>query len=78
MQQLEDKLESPDADFFLHQLFLQGLPANVRMVLASVDTSIDVNKLAQIADKIKEVVTSTVSAVSNTRITAAILDSSEV
>ena len=48
MQQLlGDKLgTSADANFFLCQLFLQWLPPNVRMVLTSADTFLDMNKLA--------------------------------
>lgn len=62
MQQLlGDKVT--DASF-LRELFLQRLPANVRMVLASSDTT-DLDKLAQFADKIVEVATPVqVSAVS--------------
>ena len=48
MQQLlGDKFgTSSDANSFVRELFLQRLPSNVRMVLASMDTSIDLNKLA--------------------------------
>ena len=54
MQQLlGDKASSTDASF-LCELFLQRLPPNVRMVLASSDTT-DLEKLAQLADKIVEV-----------------------
>ena len=51
---------------FVRELFLQRLPSNVRMVLASArpDTSID--ELAQMADKIVEVATPSVSAVTTT------------
>ena len=42
-------------DAFLKQLFLQRLPANVQMVLASADPSTDLPKLAEMADKINEV-----------------------
>ncbi len=48
-------------DSFLRELFLQRLPANVRMVLASADTSLS---LAELADKVMEVVTTTVAATS--------------
>ena len=66
MQQLlGDKLgTSADANFFLHELFLQRLPCNVRMVLASADTSLDLSKLADMADKVMEVVTPTVASIS--------------
>ena len=65
MQQLlGDKLStSTDAVAFLRELFLQRLPANVRMVLASIDSTQDINKLADMADKIMEVSIPAVSAV---------------
>ncbi len=44
------------------ELFLQRLPANVRMVLASADTSLSLDKVAELADKVMEVVTTTVAA----------------
>ena len=57
MQQLlGDHLPTPD-HAFLKELFLQRLPANVRMVLASADPSTDLPKLAEMADKIIEVAT---------------------
>ena len=70
MQQLlGDKLATaPDANSFLHELFLQRLPANVRMVLASADTSMDLGKLADMADKVMEVATPTVAALSDTNL----------
>jgi len=46
---------------FLRELFLQRLLANVRMILASGDALMDLNKLADTADKIMEVFTSSVS-----------------
>ena len=66
MQQLPgDKLGTlADANSFLRELFLQRLPPNVRMVLASADTSLDLSKLADMADKVMEVVTPTVASIS--------------
>ena len=51
MQQLlGDKVgTSADVNVFLRELLLQRLPANVRMVLASTDASMDLNKLADMA-----------------------------
>ena len=46
---------------FLKELFLQRLPANVRIVLASADDATDLQKLADMADKIVEVATPTVA-----------------
>ena len=48
----------------LRELFLQRLPLNVHMVLASADTSLDLSKLADMADKVMEVVTPTVASTS--------------
>lgn len=69
MQQLlGDKLgTSDDANSFLRELFLQRLPPNVRMVLASTDLSMDLCKLADMADKVMEVATPIVAAVADTR-----------
>ena len=57
MQQLlGDKLgTSAEANSFLRELFLQRLPPNVRMVLASTDDTMDLSKLADMADKVMEV-----------------------
>ena len=49
---------------FLEELFLQRLRANVRIVIASADATTDLSKLADMADKIVEVATPTVAAVS--------------
>ena len=75
MQQLlGDQLGAfTNTNSFLRKLFLQRLLANVRMVLASADTATDLNKLADMADKVIEVSTPTFAAISNTR-----PDSSEV
>lgn len=50
---LGDKIAATDSSF-LRELFLLRLSQNVRMVLASSDTT-DLNKLAVLADKIAEV-----------------------
>ena len=69
MQQLlGDNLgTSADSTAFLRELFLQRLPANVRMVLASADPEMDLNRLADMADKVMDVATPSISAVSDTR-----------
>ena len=60
MQQLLGHHLGPTTD-----IFLQRLPANIRMVLASADATTDLPKLADMADKIMEVATpSTVAATS--------------
>ena len=65
MKQLlgENKLE----DRILRQLFLQRLPQNVHLILASSSDTVDLEQLAVIADKIIEVAPPpTVAACSNT------------
>ena len=52
---------------FLRELFLQRLPPNVRMVLASTGDSMDLNQLADIADKVMEVAVPTVATISEDR-----------
>ena len=57
--------DTPGADgSFLRELFLQRLPSNVRMVLASTRNDTPINDLAQLADKIMEVAIPEVAAVS--------------
>ena len=64
MQQLlGDKMGALTYSFFLRELFLLRLPANVRMVLASADVSMDLGKLADMADKVMEVAVPTVAAI---------------
>ena len=77
-QLLGDKLGGADANSFLRQLFLQRLPANVQMVLAPADASMELEQLADMADKVMEVATPTVSAASDIHTVAAIADNSEV
>ena len=48
---------------FLRELFLQCLPSNVCMVLASSGNSISLDQLAQLADGITDVATPTVASV---------------
>ena len=63
MQQLlGDKASSIDKSF-LRELFLQRLPGNIRMVLASTPDTTTIDDLAQLADKIMEVATPTIAAV---------------
>ena len=56
MQQLMGEKVNPTNTPILRELFSQGLPANVRMILASNDTK-DIEEMAQLADKIMEVAT---------------------
>ena len=71
MQQLlGDKTGAPDSDgTFLCELFLQRLPATVHMVLASTDESLTLDKLAELADKVMEVATPSVSATATPQVT---------
>ena len=69
MQQLlADKARETD-NAFICELFMQRLPANVRMVLASIPDTGNLDELAQLADKIMEVAIPsgpTIAAVSST------------
>ena len=57
--------DTPGADgAFLRELFLQCLPNNVRMVLASTRSDTPIDELAQLADKIIEVAVPQVTSVS--------------
>ena len=49
---------------FLRELFLQRLPPNVRMVLASTADTMDLNTLADMADKVIEVAHPSIAAIS--------------
>ena len=63
MQQLlGDKASSTDSTF-VRELFLQRLPATVRMVLASTPDTTSLEDLAQLADKIVEVAIPSLAAV---------------
>ena len=59
---LGDKANNTDGAF-LRELFLQRLPSNVRMVLASTPDNGNLEELTQLADKIVEVATPSVSSV---------------
>ena len=65
MQQLlGDKLgTSANSNSFLRELFPQRLPPNAIMVLASADTTMDLNKLVDMADKVIEVSTTRVASI---------------
>ena len=63
LQQLAGDTPSTDG-VFLRELFLQCLPTNVRMVLASTRGDTPIDELVQLADKIMEVAVPEVAAVS--------------
>ena len=63
MQQLlGDKATNTDAAF-MRELFLQRLPSNIRMVLASTPDTGNIEDLAQLADKVMEVAVPSVASV---------------
>ena len=64
MQQLLGDQAAEANQTFLRELFLQRLPANVRMVLACSDATMSIAALADMADKVMEVSTPTIAAVS--------------
>ena len=63
-QLLGDKASGID-NSLLRELFLQRLPPNVRMVLASTAEPVTLEALASLADKIMEVATPTVSTINH-------------
>ena len=62
MQQLLGERASTTDSTFLRELFLQRLPSNVRMVLASTNTTATLEELAELADKVVEVAAPAVAA----------------
>jgi hypothetical protein len=64
MQQLLGDRASTTDSTFLRELFLQRLPSNVRMVLASTKATATLEELAELADKVVEVAAPTVAATS--------------
>lgn len=63
IQQLLGEWASTTDGAFLRELFLQRLPNNVRMILASTSSTSTLDELAELADKIMDVVSPTVSGV---------------
>lgn len=70
MQQLLGDRPGVTDGSFLQELFLQRLPHNVRMVLASTPDSTSLDKLADMADKIMEVATPSVATTSTPTVAA--------
>lgn len=62
MQQLLGDHAGVTDSTFLRELFLQRLPPNVRMVLASTSATTSLEELAELADKIAEVAAPTIAA----------------
>lgn len=67
MEQLMGDKATIDNSFF-RELFLQRLPTNVRMILASTDSGKTLADLAQLADKVMEVAAPPISSVTTTRL----------
>ena len=63
LQQLAGNTPGADGAFLL-ELFLQQLPANVRVVLAFTRSDMPIDKIAQLADKIIKVIVPQVSSAS--------------
>ena len=68
-QLLGDKASTADPSF-LRGLFLQRLPPNVKMVLASTSETEDLEALASLADRVAEVATPTVSTIETSHLSA--------
>ena len=62
IQQLLGEHASTTDSTFIRELFLQRLPSNVRIILASTSTTSSLNELAELADKILDVSVPSVSA----------------
>lgn len=72
MQQLlGDKAASTDSSF-LRGLFLQRMPSNIRMVLASTADSISLEELATLADKVMDVAAPSIAAVGTPQTTTGV------
>ena len=65
MQQLLGERASTTDSTFLRELFLQRLPSNVCMVLASTADTTSLENLAELADRVVEVATPSVSSIRN-------------
>ena len=64
LRRMQQLLGERAADPVAEALFLQRLPSNVRMVLASTADTMDLNTLADMADKVVEVAHPSVAAIS--------------
>ncbi len=65
MQQLLGERASTTDSAFVHELFLQRLPNNVHMVLASTADTTSLDNLAELADKVVEVAAPPVAVIRN-------------
>ena len=70
MQQLlGDKAASTDSSF-IRELFLQRMPGNIRMVLASTADAVSLEELASLADKVMDVAAPSVAAITTPQVTS--------
>lgn len=74
MQQLLGDRAGDVEGTFLRELFLQRLPGNIRMVLASADETISLENLAALADKIVEVASPSISVITKPKATLEIVE----
>ena len=70
MQQLLGDRAGVADGTFLRELFLQRLPANVRMVLASTSPTATLEELAELADKVAEVAAPTIASVNSSQLSS--------
>ena len=73
MQQLLGDKAATEDHTFLRQLFLQRLPPNVRMVLASTKDVEELESLASLTDKVVEVATPVISTVQTTQLVRSLI-----
>ena len=74
MQQLLGDRAGDSEGTLLPELFLQRLPGNVRMVLASADETISLENLAALADKIAEVSSPAISGIAKPKVTSEVVE----
>lgn len=70
MQQLLGERAGTLDSTFLKELFLQRLPANIRMVLATAPATTTLDELAEPADSVAEVITPAIAAITPTQRTS--------
>ena len=69
MQQLLGNKAVSTDNSFLHRLFLQRMPSNIHVVLASTADSVSLEELAALADKVMDVAIPSIAVVSTPQAT---------